>query len=79
MEQDSYGRVKYAVVQTVQKESLVQIHNKTLEVNNNVVQMLCPQYGDTTHTLIEYLGPYKGLFLPTYREPLFRDPLLPKL
>ncbi|KAG7224492.1 hypothetical protein INR49_015016, partial [Caranx melampygus] len=52
VEQDSHGRVKYAVVQT---------------------------YGDTTHTLIEYLGPYKGLFLPTYKEPLFRDPLLSKL
>ncbi|XP_056140949.1 4-hydroxyphenylpyruvate dioxygenase [Lampris incognitus] len=36
-------------------------------------------YGDTTHTLVEYLGPYKGRFLPGYKEPLFRDPLLPKL
>ncbi|XP_060718450.1 4-hydroxyphenylpyruvate dioxygenase [Tachysurus vachellii] len=36
-------------------------------------------YGDTTHTLVEYLTPYKGLFLPGYQEPLFRDPLLPKL
>ncbi|KAK2828796.1 hypothetical protein Q5P01_019830 [Channa striata] len=36
-------------------------------------------YGDTTHTLIEYLGPYKGLFLPSYKEPLFRDSLLDKL
>uniref|UniRef100_A0A3P8T1V3 4-hydroxyphenylpyruvate dioxygenase n=2 Tax=Amphiprion percula TaxID=161767 RepID=A0A3P8T1V3_AMPPE len=52
VEQDSHGRVKYAVIQT---------------------------YGDTTHTLIEYLGPYKGLFLPNYKEPLFRDPLLAKL
>uniref|UniRef100_A0A667ZKZ8 4-hydroxyphenylpyruvate dioxygenase n=1 Tax=Myripristis murdjan TaxID=586833 RepID=A0A667ZKZ8_9TELE len=52
VEQDSHGRVKYAVVQT---------------------------YGDTTHTLIEYLGAYKGLFLPGYKEPLFSDPLLPKL
>uniref|UniRef100_A0A671TRQ9 4-hydroxyphenylpyruvate dioxygenase n=1 Tax=Sparus aurata TaxID=8175 RepID=A0A671TRQ9_SPAAU len=52
VEQDSHGRVKYAVVQT---------------------------YGDTTHTLIEYLSPYKGLFLPGYKEPLFRDPLLAKL
>ncbi|TNN65004.1 4-hydroxyphenylpyruvate dioxygenase [Liparis tanakae] len=51
-EQDSHGRVKYAVVQT---------------------------YGDTTHTLIEYLTPYKGLFLPGYKEPLFRDPLLATL
>ncbi|XP_068188299.1 4-hydroxyphenylpyruvate dioxygenase [Antennarius striatus] len=52
VQQDSHGKVKYAVVQT---------------------------YGDTTHTLIEYLGPYKGLFLPGYKEPLFRDPLLAKL
>lgn len=52
VEQDSQGRVKYAVIQT---------------------------YGDTTHTLIEYLSPYKGLFLPGYKEPLFRDPLLAKL
>lgn len=52
VEQDSHGKVKFAVVQT---------------------------YGDTTHTFIEYLGPYKGLFLPGYREPLFKDPLLPKL
>ncbi|KFR04892.1 4-hydroxyphenylpyruvate dioxygenase, partial [Opisthocomus hoazin] len=35
-------------------------------------------YGDTTHTLIEKLN-YKGLFLPGYHPPLFRDPLLPKL
>ncbi|TTG47524.1 4-hydroxyphenylpyruvate dioxygenase [Bagarius yarrelli] len=52
VEQDSYGKVKYAVIQT---------------------------YGDTTHTLVEYLTPYEGLFLPGYSEPLFRDPLLPKL
>uniref|UniRef100_A0A3B1J9C0 4-hydroxyphenylpyruvate dioxygenase n=1 Tax=Astyanax mexicanus TaxID=7994 RepID=A0A3B1J9C0_ASTMX len=36
-------------------------------------------YGDTTHTLVEYMTPYKGLFLPGYQEPLFKDPLLPKL
>ncbi|XP_012678263.1 4-hydroxyphenylpyruvate dioxygenase [Clupea harengus] len=52
VEQDTNGKVKYAILQT---------------------------YGDTTHTLIEYLTPYKGLFLPGYKEPLFRDPLLPKL
>ncbi|XP_075876251.1 4-hydroxyphenylpyruvate dioxygenase [Nelusetta ayraudi] len=52
VEEDSHGRVKFAVIQT---------------------------YGDTTHTLIEYLGPYKGLFLPGYKESLFKDPLLPKL
>ncbi|XP_061904242.1 4-hydroxyphenylpyruvate dioxygenase [Entelurus aequoreus] len=52
VEQDSSGRVKYAVVQT---------------------------YGETTHTFIEYLGPYKGLFLPGYKQPLFKDPSLAKL
>ncbi|XP_063059627.1 4-hydroxyphenylpyruvate dioxygenase [Engraulis encrasicolus] len=52
VEQDTHGKVKYAIVQT---------------------------YGDTTHTFIEYLTPYKGLFLPGYKDPLFRDPLLPKL
>ncbi|XP_059829135.1 4-hydroxyphenylpyruvate dioxygenase isoform X2 [Hypanus sabinus] len=36
-------------------------------------------YGDTTHTLVEYLGPYRGLFLPGYKEPLYRDPLTPTL
>ncbi|XP_030648393.1 4-hydroxyphenylpyruvate dioxygenase [Chanos chanos] len=36
-------------------------------------------YGDTTHTLIEYMGPYTGLFLPSFKEPLFKDPSLPKL
>ncbi|XP_073169587.1 4-hydroxyphenylpyruvate dioxygenase isoform X2 [Lepidochelys kempii] len=35
-------------------------------------------YGDTTHTLIENLN-YKGLFLPGFEPPLFKDPLLPKL
>uniref|UniRef100_A0A8K9UZJ9 4-hydroxyphenylpyruvate dioxygenase n=1 Tax=Oncorhynchus mykiss TaxID=8022 RepID=A0A8K9UZJ9_ONCMY len=52
IEQDSYGKVKCAVVQT---------------------------YGDTTHTLIEYLSPYKGLFLPGYNAPVVKDCLLPKL
>ncbi|KAJ8275803.1 hypothetical protein COCON_G00075550 [Conger conger] len=52
VEQDGFGKVKFAVVKT---------------------------YGDTTHTFIEYLGPYKGLFLPGYKEPLFKDPSLSKL
>ncbi|KAK7925673.1 hypothetical protein WMY93_007983 [Mugilogobius chulae] len=52
VEQDSYGKVKYAVIQT---------------------------YGDTTHTFVEYLGSYTGLFLPGFKEPLFMDPLLSKL
>uniref|UniRef100_A0AAY4EP57 4-hydroxyphenylpyruvate dioxygenase n=1 Tax=Denticeps clupeoides TaxID=299321 RepID=A0AAY4EP57_9TELE len=52
VEQDSHGKVKFAVVRT---------------------------YGDTTHTLIEYLSPYQGRFLPGYKEPMHRDGLLAKL
>ncbi|KAH0625609.1 hypothetical protein JD844_015194 [Phrynosoma platyrhinos] len=51
IEEDKYGKVKFAIVQT---------------------------YGDTTHTLIEKLN-YKGLFLPGFESPLFKDPLLKKL
>lgn len=36
-------------------------------------------YGDTTHTLVEYLGPYRGIFMPGYKEPLYRDPFIPTL
>ncbi|XP_006640422.3 4-hydroxyphenylpyruvate dioxygenase [Lepisosteus oculatus] len=35
-------------------------------------------YGDTTHTLVERTD-YRGLFLPGFKAPLFRDPLLAKL
>uniref|UniRef100_A0A8C6WZQ8 4-hydroxyphenylpyruvate dioxygenase n=1 Tax=Neogobius melanostomus TaxID=47308 RepID=A0A8C6WZQ8_9GOBI len=35
-------------------------------------------YGDTTHTFVERMG-YSGLFLPGFRAPLFKDPLLNKL
>ncbi|XP_031426004.1 4-hydroxyphenylpyruvate dioxygenase [Clupea harengus] len=35
-------------------------------------------YGDTTHTFVERMG-YSGLFLPGFKEPLFRDPLLDQL
>ena len=35
-------------------------------------------YGDTTHTFIERAG-YKGIFLPGYKDPLYKDLLLPSL
>merc|ERR1719384_53788 len=35
-------------------------------------------YGDTTHTFVERSG-YKGLFLPGYKAPLYKDELLAKL
>lgn len=62
----------------VQKDqSLMDAHTHTHTDGNEWMMMLMlhPQYGDSTHTLIEYLGPYKGLFLPGYKEPLFKDPL----
>ncbi|XP_068077228.1 4-hydroxyphenylpyruvate dioxygenase isoform X1 [Danio rerio] len=49
------------------------------DAGGKVKYAIVQTYGDTTHTFVEYLGPYKGLFLPGYKEPLFRDPLLPKL
>merc|ERR1711909_184031 len=35
-------------------------------------------YGDTTHTFVERAG-NKGLFLPGYKDPLYKDLLLPSL
>ncbi|XP_061558714.1 4-hydroxyphenylpyruvate dioxygenase [Phycodurus eques] len=49
------------------------------DIHGRVKYAVVQTYGDTTHTFIEYLGPYKGLFLPGYKDPLFRDPLLAKL
>uniref|UniRef100_A0A8C5HCA7 4-hydroxyphenylpyruvate dioxygenase n=1 Tax=Gouania willdenowi TaxID=441366 RepID=A0A8C5HCA7_GOUWI len=49
------------------------------DIHGRVKCSVIQTYGDTTHTLVEYLGPYKGLFLPGYKEPLFRDPLLANL
>ncbi|XP_077403661.1 4-hydroxyphenylpyruvate dioxygenase [Vanacampus margaritifer] len=49
------------------------------DIHGKVKYAVVQTYGDTTHTFIEYLGPYKGLFLPGYKEPMFRDPLLAKL
>lgn len=82
VEQDSGGKVKYAVIKTVSPHFITMHQNniKTVERSINIALCVCLlQYGDTTHTFIEYMGPYKGLFLPGYHEPLFKDPLLPKL
>lgn len=89
VEEDKFGKVKFAVIQTV--SGRMSPHPRegsvgtgwTQEVppkNRTTMQLLPPlsQYGDTTHTLIEKLN-YKGLFLPGYHPPLFKDPLLPKL
>lgn len=74
VEQDGHGKVKYAIIQTVRQEEHASKWKRVFDTH------LCfPQYGDTTHTLIEYLGPYTGLFLPGYKEPLYKDPLLAKL
>ncbi|XP_061606942.1 4-hydroxyphenylpyruvate dioxygenase [Phyllopteryx taeniolatus] len=49
------------------------------DIHGRVKYAVVQTYGDTTHTFVEYLGAYKGLFLPGYKDPLFRDPLLAKL
>ncbi|XP_047238639.1 4-hydroxyphenylpyruvate dioxygenase [Girardinichthys multiradiatus] len=51
----------------------------TLEDKNGKVRLAVLQtYGDTTHTFVERTG-YKGLFLPGFHPPQFKDPLLAKL
>uniref|UniRef100_A0A3P8Z521 4-hydroxyphenylpyruvate dioxygenase n=1 Tax=Esox lucius TaxID=8010 RepID=A0A3P8Z521_ESOLU len=50
-----------------------------LEDKNGWVKLAVLQtYGDTTHTFVERTA-YNGLFLPGFRPPLHRDPLLAKL
>lgn len=83
VEQDKFGKVKFAVIQTVSGRAgqghgagcTWEASAQTKPQHNHFPPS---QYGDTTHTLIEKLN-YKGLFLPGYHPPLFKDPLLPKL
>ncbi|XP_014887328.1 4-hydroxyphenylpyruvate dioxygenase [Poecilia latipinna] len=69
------------LVKTARERGAVVVREPWVEEDGNgkVKYAVIQTYGDTTHTLIEYLEPYKGLFLPRYKEPLFRDPLLAKL
>lgn len=69
------------LIKTAKERGAVVIKGPWVEQDSHgsVKYAVVQTYGDTTHTLIEYLGPYKGLFLPGYKEPLFRDPLLAKL
>uniref|UniRef100_A0A8C9R5L7 4-hydroxyphenylpyruvate dioxygenase n=1 Tax=Scleropages formosus TaxID=113540 RepID=A0A8C9R5L7_SCLFO len=46
--------------------------------HGRVKMAILQTYGDTTHTLVERTD-YKGLFLPGFHPPLFKDPLLDKL
>ncbi|KAG7516545.1 4-hydroxyphenylpyruvate dioxygenase [Solea senegalensis] len=69
------------LVKTAKERGAVIVREPWVEQDQHgrVKYAVVQTYGDTTHTLIEYLGPYKGAFLPSYKEPLFRDPLLPTL
>ncbi|XP_037543528.1 4-hydroxyphenylpyruvate dioxygenase [Nematolebias whitei] len=69
------------LVKTARERGAVIVREPWVEQDGHgrVKYAVIQTYGDTTHTLVEYLGPYKGLFLPGYKEPLFRDPLLAKL
>lgn len=82
--EDKHGKVRLAVLQTVREI----IQSKAYLMKNLTQNALrnakydrfdyLQQYGDTTHTFVERTG-YKGLFLPGFSPPLFRDPLLAKL
>ncbi|XP_056910695.1 4-hydroxyphenylpyruvate dioxygenase-like, partial [Takifugu flavidus] len=67
--------------QTARERGAVVVREPWVEQDDHgkVKYAIIQTYGDTTHTLIEYLGPYTGLFLPGYKEPLYKDPLLAKL
>ncbi|XP_027422665.1 4-hydroxyphenylpyruvate dioxygenase isoform X1 [Bos indicus x Bos taurus] len=68
VEQDKLGKVKFAVLQTCGLGSA-----------GMGPQAVChPQYGDTTHTLVEKMN-YTGRFLPGFEAPPFMDPQLSKL
>ncbi|XP_054610033.1 4-hydroxyphenylpyruvate dioxygenase isoform X2 [Dunckerocampus dactyliophorus] len=69
------------LIKTAKERGAVIVKEPWVEQDNHgrVKYAVVQTYGDTTHTFIEYLGPYKGLFLPGYKQPLFRDPLLAKL
>ncbi|XP_027886780.1 4-hydroxyphenylpyruvate dioxygenase [Xiphophorus couchianus] len=69
------------LLKTARERGAVVVREPWVEQDGNgkVKYAVIQTYGDTTHTLIEYLEPYKGLFLPGYKQPLFRDPLLAKL
>ncbi|XP_067866352.1 4-hydroxyphenylpyruvate dioxygenase [Heterodontus francisci] len=69
------------LVKKAKEQGAIIVKEPWIEEDNygKVKYAILKTYGDTTHTFVEYLGPYCGLFLPGYKEPLFRDPLLPKL
>ncbi|KAE8287987.1 4-hydroxyphenylpyruvate dioxygenase [Larimichthys crocea] len=69
------------LIKTARERGAVIVKEPWVEQDNHgrVKYAVVQTYGDTTHTFIEYLGPYKGLFLPGYKEPLFRDVLLSTL
>lgn len=49
--------------------SIVQDFTETKDEHGTVYLAKVKTFGDTTHTLIQ-LNDYKGLFLPSYKEPL---------
>ncbi|XP_030073590.1 4-hydroxyphenylpyruvate dioxygenase [Microcaecilia unicolor] len=68
------------IVQKAREQGAVIIKEPWIEEDKygKVKLAVLQTYGDTTHTLVEKAD-YKGLFLPGYEAPLFKDPLLPKL
>ncbi|KAL0994788.1 hypothetical protein UPYG_G00127170 [Umbra pygmaea] len=70
-----------SIVQKAKERGGAVVKEPWVEQDNNgkVKYAVIQTYGDTTHTLIEHMGPYKGLFLPGYTAPLNKDGLLSTL
>uniref|UniRef100_A0A672YLA6 4-hydroxyphenylpyruvate dioxygenase n=1 Tax=Sphaeramia orbicularis TaxID=375764 RepID=A0A672YLA6_9TELE len=69
----------YLVQKARERGAIILKEPFTLEDKFGRVRLAVLQtYGDTTHTFVERTG-YKGLFLPGFHPPLFKDPLLNKL
>ncbi|XP_078081147.1 4-hydroxyphenylpyruvate dioxygenase [Mustelus asterias] len=69
------------LVQKAKEHGAIVVKEPWTEEDNygKVKYAVVKTYGDTTHTFVEFLGPYRGNFLPGYKEPLFRDPSLATL
>uniref|UniRef100_A0A8C5CLU4 4-hydroxyphenylpyruvate dioxygenase n=1 Tax=Gadus morhua TaxID=8049 RepID=A0A8C5CLU4_GADMO len=69
----------YLVQKARERGALVVREPYTMEDTQGQVKLAVLQtYGDTTHTLVERTA-YNGLFLPGFKPPLHKDPLLATL
>ncbi|XP_063050594.1 4-hydroxyphenylpyruvate dioxygenase [Engraulis encrasicolus] len=71
--------IDYLVKKAIERGAIIVKEPHVIEDKFGKVKLAVLQtYGDTTHTFVERMG-YGGLFMPGFKEPLFRDPLLDQL